>query len=118
MAKPSIVTVLEHYGFSDSSRYVGMWVKVRCPFHGDRHASAGLNEEAGQFYCHVCDIHGDVYGVVELVEGVGFNEAKRLIQEWTGQADDTLPGRTIASRSLLPSWTRRRRRGNRALSHR
>jgi hypothetical protein len=56
------------------------WQKLRCPFHGDRHASAGVNVDLGRFRCFGCDLAGDVYDLIRAETGCGFREAQRRAQ--------------------------------------
>ena len=44
-SKPPILPVILHYGGDDRQGGRGPWYRVNCPFHGDRHASASLNED-------------------------------------------------------------------------
>lgn len=111
MTKPSIVPVLEHYEFHGLQDYGG-WRPVKCVWHGDRRASGSYNPDLGVYKCHVCDISGDAYAVVMKVEGIGFDEAKRRVQEITGHDGSQLPGQSSGgwlrgrSRSKLPGWAR------------
>jgi len=114
MDKPSIVTVLEHYGF-DNVPDCGGWRPVRCAFHNDRHASASVYPDEGVFMCHVCYIKGDAYAVVMAREGISFPEAKTRVSlitgltYGTGSTGDSAVSRTPV-RSKLPAWTRNRKR--------
>ena len=87
--KPSISKVLEHYGARCNTR--GGWQKLKCPFHNDRHASAGFNEDKGYFKCFTCDVSGDAYDIIMKQEGVGFVDAKRRAEEITGTSSGSLP---------------------------
>lgn len=86
--KPSISRVLEHYGARAHAR--GGWQKLKCPFHDDRHASAGFNEDKGYFKCFTCDVAGDAYDIIMKQEGVGFVDAKRRAEEITGASSGSL----------------------------
>ena len=44
----------------------------RCPFHEDRHASAGIYESDGgvwRFKCHACDAAGDIFDIRARISG-------------------------------------------------
>lgn len=60
----SIVDVLDEIGVYVP--YRSGWVSVRCPFHGDRTASAGVNPIDGRFKCHACDAQGDIIDLAKL----------------------------------------------------
>ena len=107
--KPSITTILEHYGTFNVPDYGG-WHAIKCPFHDDRRASASVNPDEGVFRCHACEIKGDAYAIVMSVEGVGFPEAKERVTQVTGvsyAAGGTASG--SSRRSLLPAWTKNRK---------
>lgn len=61
--------------------------RFRCPrpanhAHGDRTPSVSLSASRGSFKCWVCpDVKGDVIDLVRLVNGTGFPEAIRWLQE-------------------------------------
>ena len=74
MDKHSIEDILVHYGgVMPYGR--GGWVKMRCPFHGDSHASASVNVQENQFKCFACDVSGDPYDIIASQEGLKFVEA-------------------------------------------
>lgn len=59
-------------GDDSGSGGAGGWFSIRCPFHDDRNPSARYNDIRDRFDCYVCDIHGDIFDVV---------------QQWFGYAD-------------------------------
>lgn len=72
--KHSIGPVLEHYGLVipyASNR----WVKVKCCFHDDSHASAAVNLDKNQFNCFACGVKGDTYDIIQEQEGIDFVQA-------------------------------------------
>lgn len=50
-----------------------------CPFHDDGTPSLSIQDDIGRFKCFGCGARGDVIEYVMLHEGVGFNEALRLL---------------------------------------
>ena len=58
---------------------------VKCPFHGDRHASMGLNLSNGLFNCHSCDKQGDVYKFEMFTNGTRFPVAERAVDAILGR---------------------------------
>ena len=72
--KHSIEDILRHYGAELPYGRSG-WVKVRCPFHDDSHASAAVNFQENQFKCFACDVGGDPYDLISNQEGLNFVEA-------------------------------------------
>lgn len=75
----TVSQVLSFYG-QDQIRFAGRWEAVRCPFHDDGHASASYNDVIGQFYCHACGVHGDIFDLIQSEEGIGFPEAVAFIE--------------------------------------
>jgi DNA primase len=87
MAKPSIRTVLLHYG-SDELRETSSWRSVRCPFHEDSNASARYisdGEDNEAFHCNVGCVSGDAYVLVQQFEGVDFVGALEFLERLTGE---------------------------------
>jgi len=68
-----ILPVILHYGGDDRMTGYGDWRRIKCPWHGDRNASASVNEVEQVFVCHACEIKGDAIAVVMKVEGVTFD---------------------------------------------
>jgi DNA primase len=76
------------HSIADYLRYVGAavpaeghgWRKIKCPFHSDRHASAGINFEEERFKCHGCGVGGDVYDLIMHREGGNYSEAVKFAQ--------------------------------------
>ena len=73
---------------------------MQCPFHSDSHASAGVNHELEAFNCLGCDVTGNVYTIIEKVEGIGFREAKSRAKEIIGESLAPLPKEHRISRKL------------------
>ena len=76
------------HSIADYLRYVGAavpaeghgWRKIKCPFHSDSHASAGINFEEERFKCHGCGVGGDVYDLIMHREGGNYSEAVKFAQ--------------------------------------
>ena len=76
------------HSIADYLRYVGAavpaeghgWRKIKCPFHVDSHASAGINFEENRFKCHGCGVGGDVYDLIMHREGGNYSEAVKFAQ--------------------------------------
>jgi DNA primase len=96
--KHSIQPILEHYGATVREQYG--WVKLRCPFHDDGHASATVNVEENAFNCFGCGVKGDTYSIIMEQEGVGFREAIKIAEGITGQSSTTLRASGAKSRSI------------------
>lgn len=115
-----IIAVLRYYGSDGVVVGNKQWRPVRCPFHDDRQASAGVSEGGG-FVCHGgCDIKGDPISVVMKKEGIDFVGATRKFAEISGRSVDELrlPTERFSSRrvsnrrsrldsvrsSIFPDW--------------
>lgn len=64
----TIEDLLAWYGNEEVVRSYG-WTSLHCPFHDDHSPSARANAAHDRFDCFVCDIHGDIFDVVQEVEG-------------------------------------------------
>ncbi len=75
-----VVEVMRRYGVG-VGRGGRRTVMARCPFHDDRKPSLSINpnKDKGLWYCHVCDMGGDVVTFVQAMERVGFVEACRIL---------------------------------------
>ncbi len=58
-----------------------------CPFHEDHSPSLAVTPSAGLFYCHACQVGGDVIDFVMMVSRVGFADAC----EWLVGGNFTCP---------------------------
>lgn len=70
----ALVEVLKAHGVS-----VGRTGNVSCPFHQDGTPSMSLDRIKGLYKCHSCGKGGDVFTFVQEMEGVGFEEAQRML---------------------------------------
>ena len=95
----NISVLLYHYGAKRVPEGRG-WRKMQCPFHSDSHASAGVNHEKEAFNCLGCDVTGNVYTIIQKVEGIGFREAKSRAEEIIGESLTPLPKEHRVSRKL------------------
>jgi DNA primase len=95
----NISVLLYHYGAKRVPEGRG-WRKMQCPFHSDKHASAGVNHEKEAFNCLGCDVTGNVYNIIQKVEGIGFREAKSRAEEIIGENLTPLPKEHRVSRKL------------------
>lgn len=82
--KPPIEPILKHYGAERIPTGVG-WLKMKCPFHGDGHASASLHSEEKLFVCHGCGIKGNAYNIIMKHEGVTFRAALEIAKGIIGE---------------------------------
>jgi DNA primase len=62
----------------------GGWTACKCPFHGERNASASVNYKENAFNCHGCGYKGDAIKIIQDKEGVSFRDAKRKFEELGG----------------------------------
>ena len=68
----------------------GGWRKVSCindAAHprGDRNPSASVNLVKGKYKCFACDLGGDVYDLLLVLEGLDFNAARAKLGVVNGQ---------------------------------
>lgn len=72
-----IPEVLARYGIELVGR--GRNRKALCPFHDDRNPSMSVSLDKGLWYCHACDLGGDVITFVQEIENVDFREACEIL---------------------------------------
>lgn len=58
---------------------------ISCPFHGeDKHPSMRVYDGERGYYCFVCNVGGDVIDFVKRHDGIGFEQAVRVIASHFG----------------------------------
>lgn len=102
MQTPPVAKIIEHYG-GRLRRDYGSWQKIRCPFHGDQHASAGVSVTENLFVCHGCGIKGNPFNIIKQHEGVTYREAIKIAENITGESYQSLRtgpslGRRVSSK--------------------
>jgi len=65
----NIVDYLRFAGASTAESTNG-WRAVKCPWHGDKSASASYNTGLNRFRCHACEIGGDLIDVVMQTQNI------------------------------------------------
>lgn len=64
------------------------WVRMRCPFHQDRTASASVNHDIGRFKCFSCDTTGDGLDLIQQRLGLSFTEAVERAKQLNSTQSD------------------------------
>ena len=100
MEKHSIAPVLQHYGLEHQDDTRMGWVKTKCPFHNDTHASAAVNYQTNTFKCFACTMAGDTYKIIMEKEGLGFREAYAFAEAVAGDSNATLSKHGVSSRRV------------------
>lgn len=96
--KPPIGDVIRHY-YSDAVVPDGYgWLKMCCPFHGERNASASVNQEAAYFKCFACDASGDSWAIIMKEEGCDFPGAVEFAERVLQFSHDDVRGGTKRKR--------------------
>lgn len=75
---PAIEAVLQEILGSEVDVPTGFgWVRMHCPFHEDRTASASVNHDPdeGGFKCYSCHRKGDAIKMLQVELGLDFKEA-------------------------------------------
>lgn len=78
LARGKLYEVLHHYGYTQPKGVGKQW--VQCPFHGDAHASAGVDWGTNFFTCFACEMKGTAIDLVMKKEGVDLDGATRFIE--------------------------------------
>ncbi len=58
--------------------------KACCPFHQEKTPSFMISPERGFAWCYGCQTGGDIFKIVELLEGIDFKEALKLLADKAG----------------------------------
>ena len=96
---PPIAAIIEHYG-GRLRRDYGSWQKIKCPFHNDSHASAGISVTDNIFVCHGCGVKGNAFNVIKIHEGVKYGEAIKIAEGITGESYQSLRGVSSVGRRI------------------
>jgi DNA primase len=99
MDVPPIAAIIEHYG-GRLRRDYGSWQKIKCPFHDDSHASAGISVTDNIFVCHGCGVKGNAFNVIKIHEGVKYGEAIKIAEGITGESYQSLRATPSIGRRL------------------
>ena len=95
---PNIGRVLDYYG-ADLKRSSGAG-SVKCPFHDDTHASAGIDFNRNLFNCFTCGVGGNSLQIIAQREGVSIHEARSLSESITGESNGSVSGEHRYGRGL------------------
>jgi len=52
-----------------------------CPLHDDKNPSLSIKEDSNEWFCHACNVGGDVIRFIELHKGLEFQEACKHLSE-------------------------------------
>jgi DNA primase len=65
----------------DKSKIVNGWFMFKCPLHGERRPSAGINAEWEMFSCFACQRKMSLAYFVAQVKGISFKKAQDWLEE-------------------------------------
>lgn len=81
--------------------------KACCPFHTEKTPSFQVDPDKGFYYCFGCHKGGDIFSFVQEIEGLDFNEAKKMLAERAGvpleEYKTDKPNRTTILREIMDS---------------
>lgn len=95
---PNIGRILEHYGAT--LRRTSGAGPVKCPFHDDSHASAGVDFNKNLFNCLACGVGGNSLQIIALQERITIREAKLFADGITGQSNEQVRSKYSSGGSL------------------
>jgi len=106
-------TIREILARTDIGGFIGNYVALRkrgndlvglCPFHGEKTPSFHVHPDRGFFKCFGCGEGGDVFKFVQLLEGVAFPEAARILAKRAGvelEAESPAAARVRSEKELI-----------------
>lgn len=106
-------TIREILARTDIGGFIGNYVALRkrgndlvglCPFHGEKTPSFHVHPDKGFFKCFGCGEGGDVFKFVQLLEGVAFPEAARILAKRAGvelEAESPAAARVRSEKELI-----------------
>jgi hypothetical protein len=104
--------ILVEYG-GEEARDDHTWYAYKCPFHGDRSASASVNTILNVFVCHTCDMKGNATQLIMKKENCSYGDALRRAEEVAGKGAGNVRVSSDGSRRV--SGRSGNRSGSRAL---
>ncbi|AUG87455.1 DNA primase [Streptomyces phage Treat] len=104
--------ILESFGGEPVMEDRG-WYAYKCPFHGDRSASASVNTILNVFVCHTCDMKGNAVQLIMKEGNKSYVDALRRAEEVAGQSAGDVRQSPDGGRRV--SGGSRNRSGSRAL---
>jgi hypothetical protein len=110
MDKHDVAAYLEHIGATLPAVGHG-WRKMRCPFHGDKHASAAINYDENRFKCFGCEVKGDVYDLIIYKQGGSYSEALKFAENLSLPGSGGIRKASSSSRRVSFNPTSLGRRG-------
>lgn len=99
MDKHSMRDILVYYGATLPYGTNG-WVKMKCCFHSDSHASAVVNYDLNAYKCFACEVKGDVYNLIMNQEGVDFLEAVKFAERISPTSGNPIQPKRSGRRSV------------------
>jgi DNA primase len=113
--KPDLLKVLQHYGVDVKEYRVSQLVRCFAPDHDDTKASLSVDLTKGLVNCMACEMRGDVYSIVEKMEGLTHGAARQRAATIAGSPPElpiggSRPGLSGGSRPGRRGWQPRTRR--------
>lgn len=73
--------ITELFGDYAKVKIKGGQTFVVCPFHSEKTPSLHVEPSRGVFYCHGCNVSGDIFTIPMKLEGLGFIEAVQYVAD-------------------------------------
>jgi DNA primase len=78
------ISVVDYLAGRLELKRAGKYFKACCPFHQEKSPSFMINPERQFAWCYGCQTGGDIFKLVELLEGVDFKEALKILADKAG----------------------------------
>ncbi|HGY5509719.1 CHC2 zinc finger domain-containing protein [Burkholderia territorii] len=83
---PPVAEVLARLQLQPSKPNGAGYAQVRCPIHGENHASLSIHFERGNWRCFACgEAGGDALELYRRARGLSFAQAARELGAWEGK---------------------------------
>ena len=106
MNELTVADVLRHYGATTVPEGTG-WRSMRCPFHGDVHASGRVNTTLNAYKCHGCDMSGDALKLIERKEELSYGDAIEFTRKVLGKGCQNISSPAHDKPKIRPLGNRR-----------
>ncbi|WP_256244016.1 CHC2 zinc finger domain-containing protein [Burkholderia ubonensis] len=83
---PPVADILSRLGLEPSKTNSSGYAQVKCPIHGESHASLSIHMERGNWRCFACGVAGsDAFGLYRYARNLSFVRTAKELGAWDGR---------------------------------